>query len=162
MISYKILEDKFVNGNHYQLIERKDCVASDYSIVVPILEKDSMTWKFLVEWETEKFTKKLFDDLGNKSMSYLDFEKERPSDSNLTRYAEDNLQRAFNLGYCECEKKHEWHNIKENPTDLPNDGELVVADNGLAIDCVKFIKNEFGNSWKHDNFELHNVICWKN
>ena len=59
MISYKILEDKFVNGNHYQLIERNDCVASDYSIVVPILEKDSMIWKFLVEWGTEKFTKKI-------------------------------------------------------------------------------------------------------
>ncbi len=109
-------------------------------------------------------------------MTYLDFEKEyikdRPIEpysenedssdwANLTRYAEDNLQRAFNLGYCECEKKHEWHNIKENPTDLPNDGELVVADNGLAIDCVKFIKNEFGNSWKHDKFELYNVIYWK-
>lgn len=64
MISYKILEDKFVNGNRYQLIERKDCVASDYSIVVPIFEKDLMTWEFLVEWGTEKFTKKLFDNLG--------------------------------------------------------------------------------------------------
>ena len=64
MISYKILEDKFVNGNHYQLIERKDCVTSDYSIVVLIIEKDSMTWKFLIEWGTEKFTKKLFDNLG--------------------------------------------------------------------------------------------------
>lgn len=66
MISYKILEDKFVNNNHYQLIERKDCVASDYSIVVPILEKDLMMWKFLVKWETEKFTKKLFDNLGKQ------------------------------------------------------------------------------------------------
>ena len=64
MISYKILEDKFVNGNQYQLIERKDCVTSDYSIVAPILEKDSMTWKFLIKWETEKFAKKLFDNLG--------------------------------------------------------------------------------------------------
>ena len=58
-------------------------------------------------------------------------------------------------------KANEWHNIKENPTDLPNDGELVVADNGLTIDCVKFRKNEFGNSWKHDMFELYNVIRWK-
>ena len=57
MIIYKILKDKFVNNNHYQLVERKDSVVSDYSIVVPILEKDSMTWKFLVKWETEKFTK---------------------------------------------------------------------------------------------------------
>ena len=46
MIIYKILKDKFVNNNHYQLVERKDSVVSDYSIVVPILEKDSMTWKF--------------------------------------------------------------------------------------------------------------------
>lgn len=59
MISYKILEDKFVNGNHYQLMERKDSVASDYPIVVPILEKDSITWKFLLTWGTEKFTKKI-------------------------------------------------------------------------------------------------------
>ena len=64
MIIYKILKDKFVNNNHYQLVERKDSIASDYSIVVPILEKDSMTWKFLVEWGTEKFTKKLFNNLG--------------------------------------------------------------------------------------------------
>lgn len=55
-------------------------------------------------------------------MTYLDFEKEyikdRPIEpysenedasdwANLTRYVEDNLQKAFNLGYCECEKKHE-------------------------------------------------------
>lgn len=67
-------------------------------------------------------------------------------------------QKGAELAY---NKANEWHNIKENPTDLPNDGELVVADNGLAIDCVKFIKNEFGNSWKHDKFELYNVIYWK-
>jgi hypothetical protein len=66
MISYKILEDKFVNNNHYQLIERNNCIASDYSIVVPILEKDSMIWKFLIKWETEKFAKKLFDNLGKQ------------------------------------------------------------------------------------------------
>ena len=64
MIIYKILKDKSVNNNHYQLVERKDSIGSDYSIVVPILEKDSMTLKFLVKWETEKFIKKLFDDLG--------------------------------------------------------------------------------------------------
>ena len=64
MIIYKILKDKFVNNNHYQLVERKDSVVSDYSIVVPILEKDSMTWKFLVEWGTEKKKKKLFNNLG--------------------------------------------------------------------------------------------------
>ena len=39
MIIYKILKDKFVNNNHYQLVERKDSVASDYSIIVPIFEK---------------------------------------------------------------------------------------------------------------------------
>ena len=64
MIIYKILKDKFVNNNHYQLVERKDCVVSDYSIVAPIFEKDSMTCKFLVNWGTEKFTKKLFNNLG--------------------------------------------------------------------------------------------------
>lgn len=68
------------------------------------------------------------------------------------------LREAVKYGY---NKANEWHNIKENPNDLPNDGELVVADNGLAIDCVKFRKNEFGNSWKHDNFELYDVIYWK-
>ena len=56
-------------------------------------------------------------------MTYLDFEKEyikdRPIEpysenedasywANLTRYAEDNLQRAFNLGYCEC-----YHEAKD-------------------------------------------------
>lgn len=50
-------------------------------------------------------------------MDYLEFEKEynegRPTEpysdnedasdwANIAHYAEDNLQRAFNLGYCEC------------------------------------------------------------
>ena len=64
MIIYKKIKKKYVKNNHYQKVERKDSVVSDYSIVVPILEKDSMTWKFLVEWGTEKFTKKLFNNLG--------------------------------------------------------------------------------------------------
>lgn len=74
------------------------------------------------------------------------------------RKYEEGFKDGAEFGY---NKANEWHNIKENPNDLPNDGELVVADNGLTIDCVKFRKNEFGNSWKHDNFELYNVICWK-
>lgn len=68
------------------------------------------------------------------------------------------FQNGAEFGY---DKANEWHNIKENPNDLPNDGELVVADNGLTIDCVKFRKNEFSNSWIHDKFELYNVMYWK-
>lgn len=54
-------------------------------------------------------------------MTYLEFEKEynesRPIEpyfvddvgwSEIAHYAEDNLQRAFNLGYCEC-----YHEAKD-------------------------------------------------
>ena len=50
-------------------------------------------------------------------------------------------------------KANEWHNIKENPTDLPNDGKLVVADDGLAMECVKFRKNRISELEKK-NTEL--------
>lgn len=62
-------------------------------------------------------------------MTYLEFEKEynegRPTEpyfeddvgwSNIAHYAEDNLQRAFNLGYCEC--FHESEKIIEDLLDL--------------------------------------------
>ena len=62
MIIYKILKDKFVNNNHYQLVERKDCVASDYSIVVPIFEKIQWHGNFLLNGNWKVY-KKLFDDL---------------------------------------------------------------------------------------------------
>lgn len=56
-------------------------------------------------------------------------------------------------------KVNKWHNIKENPNDLPNDGELVLANNIFTTECVKFKKDD--NCWKHDKFELCNVVYWK-
>ena len=74
-------------------------------------------------------------------MSYLDFEKEyikdRPIEpysenwANLTRYAEDNLQKAYNFGYCEC--YHISMNIIRN-----------------LVDCVKFLNS-------NRNIELSDV-----
>lgn len=70
-------------------------------------------------------------------MTYLDFEKEyikyRPTEpclenedasdwANLTRYAEDNLQKAFNLGYCEC--YHVSTDIIKN-----------------LVDCIRFLNS---------------------
>ena len=79
-------------------------------------------------------------------MSYLDFEKEyikdRPIEpysenedafdwANLTRYAEDNLQRAYNFGYDEC--CHISTDIIKN-----------------LVDCIKFRNS-------NRNTELSNV-----
>ena len=74
-------------------------------------------------------------------MSYLDFEKEYIKDhpiepysenwANLTRYAEDNLQKAYNFGYCEC--YHISTNIIRN-----------------LVDCVKFLNS-------NRNIELSDV-----
>ena len=70
-------------------------------------------------------------------MSYLDVDKEyiedRPIEAyaenedasdwaNLARYAEDNLQRAYNFGYCEC--YHISMNIIRN-----------------LVDCIKFLNS---------------------
>ena len=108
-------------------------------------------------------------------MTYLDFEKEyikdRPIEpysenedasdwANLTRYAEDNLQKAFNLGYCECEKGNEWHNLNKNHKDLPNEGEWVE---GLYI---WYYKDEpkwdvFKVRWYHELGELdEKLVRW--
>lgn len=67
-------------------------------------------------------------------------------------------QKGAEFGY---NKANEWHNIKENPNELPNDGELVLADNIFTTECVKFKKEKDGNHWKHDDFELCNVVYWK-
>lgn len=90
-------------------------------------------------------------------MTYLDFEKEyikdRPIEpysenedasnwANLTRYAEDNLQRAFNLGYCEC-----FHKAKDIIEKLlvfiPNKNEYFQqASDDIRLIAEKFIEVE--------------------
>ena len=106
----------------------------------------------MFEKEAKEYSEK---DLGDKYLSSV-VAKDKVHAYKLGQY--DGFVSGAEFAY---NKANEWHNIKENPNDLPNDEELVVADNGLAIDCVKFIKNEFGNSWRHDKFELYNVIYWK-
>ena len=64
MLSYNILEDKTVNNIHYQLLERKDSIGSEYSIGIPNCKnKMTVSWELLVEWSTKNFTKRLFDDI---------------------------------------------------------------------------------------------------
>ena len=88
-------------------------------------------------------------------MTYLDFEKEyikdRPTEpysdnedasdwANIAHYAEDNLQRAFNLGYCEC--YHETKDIIEKLlVFIPNKNEYFqqVSDD-IRLIAEKFIK----------------------
>ena len=118
----------------------------------------------MFEKEAEKYLIKLLkrlkirkEDLAENQPEIQSWEKINFVSLNTSNVSKA-YQKGAEFGY---NKANEWHNIKENPNDLPNDGELVVADNGLTIDCVKFRKNEFGNSWKHDNFELYNVIYWK-
>ena len=33
----------------------------------------------------------------------------------------NNLRQAFIDGYSECEKEHEWHDLRKDPNDLPKD-----------------------------------------
>lgn len=93
-------------------------------------------------------------------MSYLDFEKEyikdRPIEpysenenasdwANLTRYAEDNLQKAFNLGYCEC--YHISTDIIKNLVDcirfLNSNRNVELSDvNEFLKNAEKFIEVE--------------------
>ncbi len=88
-------------------------------------------------------------------MTYLDFEKEyikdRPTEpysdnedacdwANITHYAEDNLQRAFNLGYCEC--YHEAKDIIEQLlVFIPNKHPYIQEPSDeIRITAEKFIK----------------------
>lgn len=64
MISYTILKDKTIRLVHYQLLERKDDIASDYAIGIPKFEKGMLSWELITEWGTKKFTEKLFDNIG--------------------------------------------------------------------------------------------------
>jgi len=56
--------------------------------------------------------------------------------------------------------KQKWHDLREDPNDLPNIGQRVLANNISTIECVVFKKEEDGNHWKHDKFELCHVIKW--
>ena len=91
-------------------------------------------------------------------MTYLDFEKEyikdRPTEpysdnedasdwANIAHYAEDNLQRAFNFGYCEC--CHISIDIIKNLVDcirfLNSNRNTELSDvNEFLKDAEKFIK----------------------
>ena len=79
-------------------------------------------------------------------MTYMDFEKEyikdRPVEpysdnedasdwANIAHYAEDNLQKAFNLGYCKC-----YH--------------ISIDIIKKLVDCIKFLNS-------NRNTELSNV-----
>ena len=88
-------------------------------------------------------------------MRYLDFEKEyikdRPTEpysenedasswANIVYYAEDNLQKAFNLGYCEC-----FHKAKDIIEKLlvfiPNKKEYFQqASDDIRLIAEKFIE----------------------
>ena len=65
MINYTILKDKTVNSVRYQLLERKDNIASDYAIGIPQFRKGMLSWELITEWETKRFTEKLFNNVGN-------------------------------------------------------------------------------------------------
>ena len=86
-------------------------------------------------------------------MTYMNFEKEyikdRPTEpysenedasdwANLTRYAEDNLQKAFNLGYCEC--YHISTDIIKN-----------------LVDCIRFLNSNRNNELTDVNEFLKNA-----
>ena len=91
-------------------------------------------------------------------MTYLEFEKEyiknRPTEpyldnedasdwANIAHYAEDNLQKAFNLGYCECYRIS--MNIIKNLVDcirfLNSNRNTELSDvNEFLKDAEKFIK----------------------
>ena len=58
------------------------------------------------------------------------------------------------------ENKQKWHDLRENPSDLPKSGQRVLANNISTIECVVFKKEEDGNHWRHDMFELCHVIKW--
>lgn len=55
----------------------------------------------------------------------------------------------------------QWHDLRKNPDDLPEDGAVVLANNILTTECIKFKKEKDGNHWRHDNFELCDVVYWK-
>lgn len=72
---------------------------------------------------------------------------------------EEGFQDGAKFGY---NKANEWHDLRKNPNELPNDGELVLANNLLYTESVKFGKDKgFGISWKTDYFELSGVVFWK-
>ena len=88
-------------------------------------------------------------------MTYIDFEKEyikdRPIEpysenegasdwAKLTSYAEDNLQKAFNLGYCEC--LHKAKDIIEKLlVFIPNKKEYFQqASDDIRLIAEKFIE----------------------
>ena len=77
-------------------------------------------------------------------MTYVDFEKEyikdrpaKPYWASIAHYAEDNLQKAFDLGYCEC--FHISTDIIKNLTDCIR---LLNSNRNVELSNVdEFLKN---------------------
>ncbi len=87
---------------------------------------------------------------------------EEYAEHNQGKYTNEfgNLYHAYLTGYNAGSTSH-WHDLRKNPNDLPKDGASVLANNILTTECVKFKKEENGNCWRHDYFELCNVVYWK-
>lgn len=56
--------------------------------------------------------------------------------------------------------RQKWHDLRESPKDLPKNGQRVLANNMLTVECVAFKEAEDGNHWIHDKFELLHVVEW--
>lgn len=73
-------------------------------------------------------------------------------------YTENDLKYAFLAALKEGRPK--WHDLWKDPSDLPEDGEFILANNLLTTAYVQF-KKEDGNHWRHDYFEICSVRYWR-
>jgi hypothetical protein len=63
MLKYFIIEDKYVNGIHYQLLKQEDEISSRFCIITPDVKKDCLSFKLLSDWAHYNLAKTLFDNL---------------------------------------------------------------------------------------------------
>ena len=54
-------------------------------------------------------------------------------------YTREDIKKAFDAGVLSSTLKNGWHNLKDNPNDLPEEGSVVAVilpfDNSQIIEC---------------------------
>ena len=71
-------------------------------------------------------------------------------------------------GYHECQKEHEWHDLRKNPDDLPDEGfYLVVWQNARGYRETMIMRYEEDDEeklhWMDDEYDCwdDDVIAWR-
>jgi len=101
-----------------------------------------------------------------KAKEYLKAQCEKRKDSLVLEMPQNyitDVEQAFIDGYHECQKEHEWHDLRKDPTDLPKRNKEYVVKvkeyGGISVYIGRYWKEE--KTFTGSYLSGLDVIKWK-